>query len=114
MTICLLNCLVNPRLFPRESKIYNEVAIMATPPPLHGREISWPPPSHAYAAHEWIADVDNEIVVEVKGRPHLLTPLVKRYIDPYGLTKKLPPEPFENGGCPLCHSIIVSQLCCLF
>ena len=86
---------------------------MATPPPLQGKEISWPPPSGCKyppdAAHEWVADVDNEVVVEVNGRPFLLTPLFKRYLDPYGLTKKLPRKLIEDGSCPLCRSIDVSK-----
>ena len=87
---------------------------MATQPPLQGKEIGWPPPSICKyppdAAHEWVADVDNEIVVEVKGRPYVLTPLIKRYLDPYGLTTKVPRTPLEDpGGCPLCHSLFVSH-----
>ena len=87
---------------------------MATQPPLQGKEIGWPPPSICKyppdAAHEWVADVDNEIVVEVKGRPYVLTPLIKRYLDPYGLTTKVPRTPLEDpGGCPLCHSLLVSH-----
>ena len=82
---------------------------MATPPPLHGREIDWPPPSRPDAAHEWVADVDREIVVEVNGQPYLLTPLVKRYTDPLGLRELIPPDPIIDPPCPLCRNIIVSQ-----
>ena len=86
---------------------------MATPPPLEGKEIGWPPPNDCKyppdAAHEWVADVENEIVVDVKGRPYLLTPLVKRYLDPYGLMTKLPRKLIEDGSCPLCRSIDVSK-----
>ena len=84
----------------------------ATPPTLYGHVVDWPPPSRPDAAHVWVLDRDNEKVVEVKNEPHLLIPLKKKYTDPYGFTIKHPPKPLENFGCPLCFSIIVSQLLC--
>ena len=86
---------------------------MASPPPLQGKEIAWPPPSGcAYppdADHVWVLDIENEKVVEVEGEPHVLTPLKKMYTDPYDLTKKIPRRLIEDGCCPLCRSIDVSE-----
>ena len=84
---------------------------MATrPPTLYGHVVDWPPPSRPDADHYWVLDHANEKVVEVEGEPHVLTPLKKVYTDPYGLTDKIERAPIEEtGGCPLCHSLFVSQ-----
>ena len=82
---------------------------MATPPPLYGHLINWPPPSRPDADHVWVVDWGNEKVVEVESEPHLLIPLKKRYTDPYGFRDKIIQEPLRNDGCPLCHLITVSQ-----
>ena len=86
---------------------------MATPPTLRAVEMAWPPPSGCPhppdADHVWVLDVENEKVVEVEGEPHVLTPLRKVYTDPYDLTKKIPRRLIEDGACPLCRSIDVSE-----
>ena len=87
---------------------------MATPPTLRATELAWPPPTTCPhppdADHVWVLDVQNEKVVEVEGEPHVLTPLKKIYTDPFGLTVKMPRKKFEEpGGCPLCHSLLVSH-----
>ena len=83
---------------------------MATPPPLYGHLINWPPPSRPDADHVWVVEWGKEKVVEVESEPHLLVPLKKKYTDPYGLTVKIPPpKPDKYGACPLCFSIFVSQ-----
>ena len=83
---------------------------MATrPPTLYGRVIDWPPPSRPDADHVWVLVHEEEKVVEVEGELHLLTPLKKVYTDPYGFTEKVPRRLIEDGACPLCRSISVSQ-----
>ena len=82
---------------------------MATPPPLHGFVIDWPPPPKPDAAHVYVADRTKEKVVEVEGELHLLIPIVKRYTDPYGLQKLQPKEYKIPPSCPLCLKIAVSE-----
>ena len=60
------------------------------------------------AVHEWIPDWGNQQLVDYHGEPHLLTPLRKVYLDPYGLRELVPPKP-KLEVCPLCNSMMVSQ-----
>ena len=81
---------------------------MATPPPLKGFIIDWPPPSKPDAAHVYVADRTREKVVEVEGELNLLIPIVKQYTDPYDLQKLQPKEYKVPPPCPLCFKISVS------
>ena len=83
-------------------------AATATPPPLKGFVMEWPPPPRPDACHIYIADRTREKVVEVSGEPHLLIPIIKQYTDPLGLRDLITPEPRIDPPCPLCCSIIVS------
>ena len=51
------------------------------------------------ADHIWVPDRQREKIIHLGGEPHLLTPLVKKYTDPYGLLE-LPPK---SNGCKHCN-----------
>ena len=82
---------------------------MATPPTIYARQIDWPPSKRPDAAHYWVLDRSREKLVECDDEPHLLIPLKKIYEDPYGLRDKIPRRLIEDGSCPLCRSIDVSN-----
>ena len=57
------------------------------------------------ADHVWVPDKSREQVIHLGGEPHLLTPLVKRYTDPYGLLAYKP----DSGACRHCKFLNVRQ-----
>ena len=57
------------------------------------------------ADHVWVPDKSRERVIHLGGEPHLLTPLVKQYTDPYGLLAFKP----KSGACRHCKFLNVSQ-----
>ena len=57
------------------------------------------------ADHVWVPDKSREEIIHLGGDPYLLTPLVKRYTDPYGLLAIKP----STGECKHCKSLNVRQ-----
>ena len=55
---------------------------------------------HGDADHVWIPDKSREKIIHLGGEPHLLTPLIKKYTDPYGLLAIKP----RSEGCPTASS----------
>ena len=57
------------------------------------------------ADHIWVPDKSREQLIHLGGEPHLLTPLIKKYTDPYGLLAFKP----SSGACRHCKFPNVSQ-----